>query len=120
MRFYEIALFLFIFNAVLGFINTVNPYNYQIAPEPWSLPQPKLVNYTVIDISPLGAFTTMFGDFIYGAAIFASAFSYATIRLPSLLTQVGLPSSMATMFSSIIWFIYIAAIVQFVANRVIE
>jgi hypothetical protein len=113
VKFYRLALFIFIFNLTLTFVSTsFTNLAYSRPGETWNIPQ----NLTY---QPNPAFS-FFGDFVWALGVFLDAFAKATVLLPAFLASFGLPASFVAIFTGAAWFIYIAAIIQFVSGRYME
>lgn len=128
MRFFSIAMMIFCMVIASSWMNQVNilgaPENYtyldfnDTAISIESLNQSALTaseNYT----QPESIFTTVsqWGDFFTGLGRFVGAISDATIGVHAFLLEFGFPEWMATDLTIIIYFIYAAGTIQFIANR---
>jgi hypothetical protein len=113
MKFYNIALFVFLFNLALSIVNSLNLTSaYAMPAEQWNLPTN--VTYTG---SGLSTATVLFGDFVKALAWFIDAFAKATVLLPELIKSFGFPDIIAWAIASAVWFVYLAGIIQFVSGR---
>jgi len=113
MKFYNIALFVFIFNLVLAMLNSLALTTaYAVPSEAWQINTN--ITYTG---SGLSSTALVFGDFVKALGWFIDAFAKATILLPELIKSFGFPDIIAWVISSAVWFVYLAGIIQFVSGR---
>ncbi len=118
MKFYQIALFIFAFNASISVLNSMNLFGIYIMHDTaWmeGLNQSSGFsgNYTVSS-------TAVFGDFVKGLQIITSALGDATILLPFFLSKLGVPGEMNAIITSGTWLVYGIAIAQFLSGRKLE
>lgn len=115
MRFYTIALFLFIFNASLGFVNGLG-LSYQTQPinsTIWN-PTGAVQNFTYSG-PPEGS--VMLSDIGAAFSLFFSSFIGATVALPQMLYNLGMPSELVTIIAGAVWLIYAAGIIELLTGR---
>ena len=117
MKFYQIALYLFIFNLSLSIVNSLGVFDVWIQPDTNWQKDVNLtghqINQSSYNINP----TMIFGDFIMGLRVFVQSVGNATILLPFFLNQMGVPPSMRDAITAIVWFSYVVGIIQFVSGR---
>ena len=118
MKFYQIALFIFAFNASLSILNSVNLFGTYIQHDVnWmqelNSSQGYSESYTV-------SATAIFGDFIKGLSIIKDALANATLLLPFFLAKLGVPGELNTVITAGTWLVYAVAIAQFLAGRNVE
>lgn len=126
MRFYDIALFIFLFNLSLSMIIGMNIFTVQpVSPNQgymntfnptaddrfaYNLSQPRVETGYSQDFNV--------GDFLGGLGIFLSAFSYSTIGIFPLMNQLFYYAPLiGNIIAIIIYFIYSIGIIQFLTNR---
>ena len=128
MRIYDILLFTFTFNLVLNVMVGFNVFPgapteglvYTVEGEVWNVSS-ELRELTPGNISIFDA-AMVFGDFLKGVVLFMTLV-FTTIAVPGYyLVQLGgsAMSSVGWMITEITWLVYVAAIIQFVANRAFE
>ena len=105
MKIYDIAFYLFIFNATLGFLNSLSIFDYQLQPSDYSIDDTMQVS----SLSPV--------EFLRGMWILIDALAKATVLLPILLKDVGFPDVAVNYITGIVWFVYVAGVVQFILGR---
>ena len=123
MKFYQIALFIFAFNASLSILNSANIFGVYIQHDTQWISElnkynnshtvPYIGNYTIPG-------TAIFGDFIKGLRIIKDALANATILLPFFLAKLGAPVQINAVITAGTWLVYIIAIAQFLSGRVVE
>lgn len=128
MIFYRIAIFLFTFNLVAGFIYDVpvNQLGNDLDESPFEVGLDG--NYTNLNrfqnwtssAQNVGDVSLGFGDIVGGFLGFVEAFGGATIALPLMLGSMGLPTSFVVVFSSLTWLTYFAGGIQLWTGRIVE
>ena len=126
MRFYDVALFIFLFNLAASMVIGLSLFDIQ----PYSPNQPLIDSFDVdsdtrlnqsLDqppVNPESAIDLNYGNFLIGMGIFLSAFTYSTLGVFELMNHL-LPGAapIANMMAVIIYFIYAAGIIQLIFNR---
>lgn len=123
MKFYTIALMVFLLNISAAVINVAGLFTgYSIQPQQSWIDEASATatqneeyfqNIAAQDVSEnLG-----FGDFLKGLALFIRQFAKGVIAPYYLLKQFGMPTRIAIPISSSVYIIYFFAIAQFIANR---
>ena len=121
MKFYAIALFLFIFNISIGAMNELAIVHTDKQMQTgWNTDINQIKNDKYSDTSVSGSDTQVnfgFGDFVKGFWYFIKAVGYATVGVFFMYTNFGLPMVLAGLFSLPVYLIYGVALAQFLANR---
>jgi len=129
LRFYTIAIFIFSMLVASSWINQSDIFNTPNSTAVISIPEGHPLNLTALNQSVVGASSdydrpessietlTQWGDFLSGASRFIQVIRDATVGIPFFLTAFGFPSWIANDLTIIVWVIYIAGIIQFLANR---
>lgn len=121
MKFYQIALFIFLFNLSLSILNGMNVLGQQYIQHDtkWNKSVEQIGNATneaSYTINP----TFIFGDFIMGLRLFTQAIGNATVLLPFFLSQLGVPKPLIVTLTGGTWFVYTIGILQFVSGRSVK
>ena len=118
MKFYQIALFIFVFNASISVLNSANIFGaYIVHDTQWMQDlNTKFDTNNTYSVNP----AAVFGDFIKGLKIILEAIGNATILLPFFLTQLGVPAELKVVLTAGTWLTYAIAIGQFLAGRTVE
>ena len=122
MKFYAIALFIFILNISIGIMNyadvvdhsdkeMLNEWNEDVE----SIKDDKYTDSGVAAESAQSSFG--FGDFLKAVWFFIKAIWYATIGVGFMYTSFGIPAYLAALLSLPVYLIYGVAIAQFIGNR---
>jgi hypothetical protein len=125
MRYYDVALFIFIINVVAGVIVSLNLFAIQpVQPEqPFiDLFDPQSddrINSTLEQppVNPQSAIDINFGNFVIGIQIFLAALTYSTLNVFGLTHQLIPVPEIANMMAIIVYFIYLIGIIQLIFNR---
>lgn len=118
MKFYQIALFIFVFNASVSVLNSANVFGAYITDDPQWMQNlnTKFDTNSTYSINP----EAVFGDFILGLRILIEALGNATILLPFFLSQLGVPAELNTVLTAGTWLTYAVALAQFFSGRTVE
>ena len=121
MKFYAIALFIFILNISIGVMNYADLLHSdkQMLTE-WnddveSIKDDKYSDSGVAAQEAQASFG--FGDFLKAVWFFIKALWYATIGVGFMYTSFGIPAYLAALLSLPVYLIYGVAIAQFIGNR---
>jgi hypothetical protein len=117
LRFYSIALFLFLFNLILAVYNDpAFGLNYTIQNQAdWNVTG----SFQQVESSNVSN-SFIFGDFLRALQLLIVALAKATVFLPALLAEFALPGVWIALFTAVVWFLYGVAFLQFLGNRVME
>lgn len=124
MKIYTIAIFLFCIQIsialieVSGVFDSNYAYNSQWVQEQGSI----AYNESFLDYQVGGETDVSFsvGDFFKGLWLFIKSLAKTIIIFPYVLVQFGVPSFMAGLLSAPVYLVYIASLIQFIANRQFE
>lgn len=118
MKFYVIAMMVFLLSISVALIQQIDVMNYnQAYQKDW-------IDYAASDSfkdqgydnppfdSNSGNDGNMFTDYRVGATIFLKALYYATVGLAEMLKNFGAPGVLAVLFALPIWMVYFVFIVQ--------
>ena len=120
-KFYLIAGFIFVFNLIIGMLNALD-LGYSAMHDPtWA----NTVHEQIRSANQYGSnpVTDVFyalGDFVRSLPWFIQAMFYATVLFPIMLSSWGLPSFIVTGLTAVVWFSYLAAIIEFISGRSVE
>jgi len=123
MKFYTIALFIFLVHISAAVINSMNITDaYSIQPtQSWfdAVGQSSSQNQQYFQSSAQQSSTASFGfgDFVKGFAIFVLTFAFGLVAVPYTMMQFGMDLGTATLFSLPVYLVYGGAIAQFISNR---
>jgi len=129
MRFYEIALWLFVFNLVIGIMGTTgifSEYNTMQQDTAWieSVNSTgRQINATVPEVIPQDPLTAIWVQaqlLIQGLVAVATIFAQTVLGAPWMLYNMGVPSSLAMPMGIGILFIYVIAIAQLFFGRSVK
>ena len=117
MKFYQIALFIFAFNASLSILNSLDLFGSYIQHDTqWMQDLSRMQNESNYKVSA----TAIFGDFVKGLSILIEALGNATVLLPYFLAKLGAPAELNAVITAGSWLTYGIAIAQFLSGRVVE
>lgn len=121
MRFYGIAMLIFLLNVSVLFVNELDIfYVTHQAQQDWfdDVNQPELSNEEYIQTSVSSTTTDFgFGDFVKGLWYFIKSLGLAIIGVPYVLVIFGLQPPYTYIFSLPVYLIYVVALAQFISNR---
>ncbi len=131
MRFYDLALFLFIFNLTMGLFNELGVLpGITFQKETWGYEvQEGNVKYVKISNDSLFAgdsitqdlgFYAMIKMIMNGIKAFIVSFGKATILFPLMLAELKVPNNINLVLTSVVWFIYFAGLLQWWTGRSVE
>jgi len=130
MRFYEIALFVFILNLALGLLNGFGVFDVGVSEHEGFGDDEISAAYEQVNSTIKADQESVFGDLnwlvenvrmvVQGLGIFVKALANATILLPALLTSLHVPGALVAVMSVMIYFIYTVGMVQFLMGRSIK
>jgi|Deesub1362B_J571_1020462.scaffolds.fasta_scaffold00704_6 hypothetical protein len=120
MKFYEIALFVFLFNLSLGILNSHALFGGGYIQHDTKWQEDVQIRggdiQSSYEINP----SMIFGDFIAGLQLFFIAIANATVLLPFFLSQLGVPLSLNGTITAGTWFTYVVGIAQFISGRSVK
>ena len=120
MKFFAIALFIFLLNISISVINTVDVLYTDVQA------QDEYIN-EIQDVAGSGSYSETgvtssnenfgFGDFVKAFWYFIKAVGMAIVGVYWLYTSFGLSPALAILFSAPVYLLYIIGIAQFIGNR---
>ena len=123
MKFFAIALFIFLLNISISIVNTVDILYTDVTP------QDEYIN-EIQDVAGTGSYSETgvtsssdnfgFGDFINAFWYFIKAVGMAIVGVYWLYTSFGLSPALAILFSAPVYLLYIVGIAQFIGNRAMQ
>ncbi len=121
MKFYQIALCLFLFNLSLSLLNDMHIFDYEIPADTAWQAEIENISQTVSGASTFKIDPTMiFGDFITGMQMFVTAVGKATVLLPYLLYELHVPDQLIAVLTAATWFSYVIGMLQFISGRSVK
>ena len=130
MRFYSIAMFIFIFNMVMGFVTELGLTEAGVESiEGWGESDIRKGAEEIGDtigenqgglFSELNWLVENVRLVVQGLATLLKALANATILFPIMLTTISngmLPVALITIMTAMVWFVYFAGVVQFAVGR---
>lgn len=127
MRFYEIALFILIFNISIAIVNSTGAFPSELdraVDDDYIVDarqRGETFNASSTEVSQGNDFLTAVGNYVGGFFLFIATLFHATVAVEANIASMLGGSSEAHQFAAyisyIVYFIYIVAIVQFRANR---
>ena len=120
-KFYLIAGFIFVFNLVIGMLNALD-LGYSAMHDPtWAGKVNESISAAnTYGTNPITGTLYVFGDFVRTLPWFIQAMFYATVLFPLMLMSWGLPSFIVTALTGVVWFSYLAAVIEFISGRSVE
>jgi hypothetical protein len=120
MKFFAIALFIFLLNISISVINTVDVLYTEVQPQDEYITEVQNVAGTG-SYSETGVTSSSenfgFGDFVKAFWYFIKAVGMAIVGVYWLYTSFGLAPQLAILFSAPVYLLYIVGIAQFIGNR---
>ena len=124
MKYYAIALLIFLINVSVAATNEMGILYTEIHPQDdWfgNVDNNALANENYVQSSVSSTSTNFgFGEFAKGLWYFVKAIGLAIIGVPYVLAMFGLQSPYTYIFSLPIYLIYLVGIAQFVSNRALK
>ena len=121
MKFYTLAMLLFMLNVSMALINYVDVMNYQTAYQSDWINEVGNLESINQSYAPSSVETdtesTAFGNFKKGACMCLTTLFYATIGFPMMFRNFGLDWGLALLISAPIYVIYIIGLVQFFSKQ---
>lgn len=118
MRFYTIALFLFAFNLIIGIFNSTGEYTNIQGYSGWdeTVANSKDTDYLGSSAAEIST-GQEFGDVIKMGGLLIDTLSAALFAPGHYLNEFGVPSIITSMFTLMVWIVYVVGLVQFFSNR---
>ena len=114
MKIYQIAMFVFAFNASLSILNSMNIFGTYIPHNQG------LLSYNYSDYNSQIGITDYLAFFTKGFSIFIEAILNSTVLLPFFLSQLGVPPALNVVITAGTWLVYGIGLVQFLSGRYVE
>jgi len=121
MRFYDIALFLFVFNIALSVVTELNVFGYSVpSNDEWiNKTYENVTNFATaskLESSDI-SFLTIGQNLLSGIGLAFKILAYSTILIEPRFESLGVPSRIAWLISMPIYLLYGIAIAQLLSGR---
>lgn len=120
MKFYDIALFMFILQICIALLNATGIFAVAYQPDSGWLAKfqdEQLTDASYVRDDVSSGDDLNWGDFVKGLFLFVEKFALGVFVVPYTLGLFGLAMPYTLYISMVVYFIYFGAIIQMIANR---